>query len=615
MDLKSCRHFDDIPFAKATANKLAAPRSYGGIMVGKRIFFILSLLSLASMPLASDDVLDDSVVSGHQLESNTGLTDADLKKISALSRYGAALIDTDRAKAVDAAALDDLFAALAADPHSEEVLRLILVSKPSGGLVKRHRRGLVERLEPIASAHPDAVKLVLATAYLQSFLEERAGAEKLLRSCFAIRGGIEMDDADYSELVLSLLSAFAADERFDEGAETAEEALIERPDSLPVVLGAYSFFDHAAAKAAPGRFLWFFAGAKDTYKRRAEDVLERMREMAAARRFSVEELVPVLLRGENRGGDEFIGDILFEQLAHDPDNLSALMFLAAHYFDTRRYRLATRVWRRIFRDFHPKPDYYYDLGRAALLAGDYNEAAIALAWYIRLGGRDSVARYQLAAAHFRMNEYEQAIEALALLGLSPDVSWLRACCYRALEDYAAAARAMAETEAAVKISGSGGDLLNGGFYILWSLMAERAGDFEGALGMLRDLRVREPENAAAANALGYLLAQRGEDLAEAEACLTMALDKEPDNAAYLDSMAWILYRSARFEQAAAYIARAIVADGDAPDPVILDHAGDIYAALGAKEKAVEYWRRALAFFSLELDAGLIESKINRAEGE
>jgi Tfp pilus assembly protein PilF len=69
---------------------------------------------------------------------------------------------------------------------------------------------------------------------------------------------------------------------------------------------------------------------------------------------------------------------------------------------------------------------------------------------------------------------------------------------------------------------------------------------------------------------------------------------EPTNSTYLDTYAWILYMQERYEEAKVFIDQAVANDTDSVQgSVILDHAGDIYYKVGDREKALEYWQRAL----------------------
>jgi tetratricopeptide (TPR) repeat protein len=118
------------------------------------------------------------------------------------------------------------------------------------------------------------------------------------------------------------------------------------------------------------------------------------------------------------------------------------------------------------------------------------------------------------------------------------------------------------------------------------------GDIEGAVGALRDVIAREPDNASALNFLGYLFADRDRDLEEAEGLIRRALAQDPDNGAYVDSMGWVYYRLGRLEEARRELERAVeLTRGDA---VVLEHLGDVYKSLRLFELARDQYRLSLS---------------------
>jgi tetratricopeptide (TPR) repeat protein len=121
---------------------------------------------------------------------------------------------------------------------------------------------------------------------------------------------------------------------------------------------------------------------------------------------------------------------------------------------------------------------------------------------------------------------------------------------------------------------------------------ERLGDLDGAVSAVRDVLVREPENSAALNTLGYLLADHGRDLAEAEDLVRRALAQEPDNGAYLDSMGWVYYRLGRLTEARRELERAVELTGG--DPVVTEHLGDVYKGLDLFDLARAQYERSLS---------------------
>jgi tetratricopeptide (TPR) repeat protein len=87
-------------------------------------------------------------------------------------------------------------------------------------------------------------------------------------------------------------------------------------------------------------------------------------------------------------------------------------------------------------------------------------------------------------------------------------------------------------------------------------------------------------------------ADRGENLAEARQFIERALEIEPDNPAYLDSLAWVLFKQGAHAQALEHQLRALKLTPE-PDATLLDHLGDIYAALGRLAEARAAWQKSL----------------------
>ena len=65
----------------------------------------------------------------------------------------------------------------------------------------------------------------------------------------------------------------------------------------------------------------------------------------------------------------------------------------------------------------------------------------------------------------------------------------------------------------------------------------------------------------------------------------------------VDSLGWALYRLGRYEDAVAHMERA--AELMPVDPVVNDHLGDVYWAVGRTLEAEFQWKRALSFVDWE----------------
>jgi len=88
-----------------------------------------------------------------------------------------------------------------------------------------------------------------------------------------------------------------------------------------------------------------------------------------------------------------------------------------------------------------------------------------------------------------------------------------------------------------------------------------------------------------------MLAERGERLDYARQLILKALEIMPDNGAYIDSYGWVLYKSGDYPGAVRELKRAAEVITD--DPVVFDHLGDAYKAMGDTENARKYWQKAL----------------------
>lgn len=108
--------------------------------------------------------------------------------------------------------------------------------------------------------------------------------------------------------------------------------------------------------------------------------------------------------------------------------------------------------------------------------------------------------------------------------------------------------------------------------------------------------VYNPKNINTLNNYAYYLSVERVNLDKAEEMSFITVKAEPENSTYLDTYAWILFEKGRYTEARIYIEQAMENGGDTSQ-VIVEHCGDIYFKLGDKEKAVEYWKKALSLDS------------------
>ncbi|HVQ34442.1 MAG TPA: tetratricopeptide repeat protein, partial [Candidatus Bathyarchaeia archaeon] len=120
---------------------------------------------------------------------------------------------------------------------------------------------------------------------------------------------------------------------------------------------------------------------------------------------------------------------------------------------------------------------------------------------------------------------------------------------------------------------------------------ERGGRYAEAETELRAAIRLAPGSAEAFNYLGYSLADRGERLEDSVQLIKRALEIDPHNGAYLDSLGWAYFRLGRAEEARTALEQAV---REFPrDATVLEHLGDVHAALGDNASARAFWQRAL----------------------
>lgn len=273
--------------------------------------------------------------------------------------------------------------------------------------------------------------------------------------------------------------------------------------------------------------------------------------------------------------------------------------LAACYAELGKPDDAIRILEEIVKLNPLDIEAYDQLARLHLQAGRLSQAAGYARQALLIEPRVLERHLQVADLEFRLQDFRAAANTLAEARRTfPSVArlaYFHALALGQLEQRAQALEAFRQAERLAMAADPG--LLDANFYFDYGAAAERAGQYGLAAQMLQRSIRMDPDNAARArNYLGYMWADRNENLDEAETLIRQALEAEPDNGAYIDSLGWVLYRKGQFEEALDLLLRA-AEKIEQPDPVIYDHIGDAYLALGKKTEAVLYWRKALALDS------------------
>lgn len=148
--------------------------------------------------------------------------------------------------------------------------------------------------------------------------------------------------------------------------------------------------------------------------------------------------------------------------------------------------------------------------------------------------------------------------------------------------------------------------LDDSMIVMYSLAAahEMRNDVDLAIEMFEKIIENQPNNGLALNYLGYMLADRGMRLDYARDLILRALQLHPENGAFIDSYGWVLYRLGDYRAALEVLLQAV--QFIKSDPVVFEHVGDAYQALGNYKKAREFWGEA---FKLDPDSESIKGKL------
>ena len=136
---------------------------------------------------------------------------------------------------------------------------------------------------------------------------------------------------------------------------------------------------------------------------------------------------------------------------------------------------------------------------------------------------------------------------------------------------------------------------------------ERLQEWDKAESDFRNALTINPDQANVLNYLGYSLIDRGEKLDEAMTMIEKAVRLQPESGYIVDSLAWGLFKLGKYETAIPHMEKA--AELMPVDPIVMDHLGDLYWAVGRQLEAKFQWRRALSFDPELKDATRIREKL------
>ena len=390
----------------------------------------------------------------------------------------------------------------------------------------RNRDAALSAMERLVERYPETPSAHLALAQLAMQLENPAVAEGAARRALDL-------DADLHEARIVYAQSMARQGDTDRALQTLSEAVTEHPG-------------HGQLGLAYGR------------------LLIQAREFDAAR----EE---------------------FERLiAMRPDDTDLLYTLGLLSIEVERYGDAQSYLERLLASGRRTHEANFYLGRIAESDGRDEEA---LRYYMGVGDGDRFEEAQLRKALIkgRLGDTGEAVDHLRELRRHADEEEWRMRLYltesQVLRDAGEYEQAMEVLHQGLREQPDSNELL-----YARALVAERLDRLDMLEADLRTILDRDPDNAAALNALGYTLADRTDRLDEAYEYITRAHELRPDDAAILDSMGWVLYRLGRYDEAETFLRRAY---DKMYDPEIASNLAALLWAQGNRDEAWEILEDAL----------------------
>ncbi len=268
--------------------------------------------------------------------------------------------------------------------------------------------------------------------------------------------------------------------------------------------------------------------------------------------------------------------------------------LAEIYLRKSDRKGAVEQLQAILKEDPSNPQVYYYLGSIAYEDKRAEEAVDNFRRAIILNANFEVAYYEMASALISLNRTSEALTTLEQAGQKFPQNFIQeyllAVAFRQEKAYPEALQHFTAAEVIARATDP--KRLTDSFYFQVGATHERKGDLEQAEKYFLKSLELAPENAETLNYLGYMWAEHGTNLVKAREMIEKALKLEPDNAAYLDSLAWVLYQLKQPQEALGYVEKSVKLSTE-PDAVLLDHLGDIRAALGLWEQACDAWRKSL----------------------
>ncbi len=578
----------------------SSPKAF--VLVALLLGVLVSGAPCVGAPAAAPASPDVAVASAFyqtppQAPADLLLTDSERNAADALGHFAWGLFLQLRGTDKPDTFLEHYRQALILTPDSDVVLKYLVTP----WLFERNFDKIIEALGPIAEAHPEVarVQLVLTQALL--------ARDKVDESIKILERAIERGDWGEPLLVRELSVCYWKAKRYGD-----VKRLLKRARRRFKKQGRFTV-EHAAA-VFYGSLMHLAPDEQDEY---SPEKLERLalnharraleEKEQASRAADIESLAGIL--AELEAWEDLIVLLRFAQTKRHWMTPELDLLLVQALNAEEREDETVEILERVMKAASVQPHLYLRIGRHYLAAERLDRAAdffelAAVAFpnvpecYLRLG-----------YIYLRQGRDERAIEMLEKMPeLPPEGYLLKSHAYRNLDRLQETAKALATAEELAR-KAKREAFFTIDFYLFYAAVCEDLGYTDRGLDKVKQALELDPDDAASANFLGYVMADHNRDLPAAETWVLKALAAEPENYAYLDSIAWVYFRQKRYGEALVQINDALRLSTREPDPIILDHAGDIYAANGLWVMARTYWNAALAAGPRDVDIPQIRRKI------
>jgi tetratricopeptide (TPR) repeat protein len=564
---------------------------------------------------SATDIVSDLPEQNTVIDQQLTLSEDSRKKSEALSHFAFAVLVTKSNQKLTDEAIQHFLLSLSNNPTALEPLQLLLLHWKKHGTSTE----AADLLLPVALKNPDSFEINIITSSFLAKAGRKKEAEELLQNSIN-RTWTTINDQNKSKYIkaITLLSKLYLSEMKLAEADSIFEKALDNPelghDPLLLKEAADFYLRAAAVSKDDDAWFWFSLSTSKKYQAKMDKCLAAFEKNYDKEFIPVSELKSIIAIYSSQKKYLELRKILLNNLLYKPDDIESLVFLALSYFDCHEYLNASRIWKKVFARNGLKPYFYLEMGRAAMKSENYKDAIKAFEWFMISNPQNNKVKYLLALCYFDTGKYYKAISNLQKIPATPSTLYLISMAYMRLEEYS---KALAAVEEAEKIAAEtkSEEFLSKGFYLNMAFLYEKTDQIDKMEKVLKNLLKKEPDDPEVCNFLGYVWAERKMNLDEAEKLVGKALKSNPKNSAFLDSMAWIKYQKGDYKEALKYMTESLKYEGDFPDAVIADHAGDIYAALGKKDEALKYWKIAFETYSEEADPEKIKAKINKLTNE